>query len=83
MLELLTDAALETGQEIFSVALPGSEAEYKDIARIGNMKLSAMKTILNTQLRVDDQRLRRRGEDLLPKILARLAEEKLKLVGSG
>lgn len=82
MLESLTDGALETGFEVFGVKLPTLEegAEYKDIARIGNMKLSAMKTVLNTQLRVDDQRLRRRGEDILPKILEVLAREKLRLI---
>jgi hypothetical protein len=59
------------------------EAEYKDVARMGNLVHGVMKTVLTTQLRVDDQRLRRRGEDLLPKILEVLAREKLRLAASG
>lgn len=50
--------------------------EPKDIARIGNLKHNAARTILNTQVRVDEQRLRRRTSDALPKILAVIAEEK-------
>ncbi len=38
-----------------------------------------MKTMLHTQVQVDDQRLKRKGTDLLPEILRRMEEQKKRL----
>ena len=46
---------------------------------MGTLKKEVMKTMLHTQVQVDDQRLKRKGTDLLPEILKRLEEQKLRL----
>lgn len=55
------------------------DSDTKDKARIGNMLVSAARVGINTQLRVDEQKMRERRDDLLPRILERLALEKAKL----
>ena len=47
--------------------------------RVGTLKKEVMKTMLHTQVQVDDQRLKRKGTDLLPEILKRLEEQKKRL----
>lgn len=47
----------------------------KDVAKIGNVVHNAARTVLNTQVRVDEQRLRRKTADALPRILAAIDEE--------
>jgi len=53
--------------------------EPKDIARLGNLVHNAARTAVNTQVRVDEQRLRRKQADIMPKILEALQREKAKL----
>ena len=57
--------------------------DAKDTVRIGNLKKEVMKTMLLTQVQVDDQRLKRKASDLLPEILKRLEEEKKRLMLEG
>jgi hypothetical protein len=47
------------------------------------VRLGAARTILNTQVKVDEVRLRRKNQDLLPAILKRLAEEEARLTIEG
>lgn len=47
--------------------------------RVGTLKKEVMKTMLHTQVQVDDQRLKRKTTDLLPEILKRLEEQKKRL----
>jgi hypothetical protein len=53
-------------------------------SRVANVRLSAAKTVLSTQTKVDEQRLRRKSSDLIPSILARLKleEDRLTIEGS-
>jgi hypothetical protein len=60
--------------------LPIEGLEPKDLARIGNLVHSAARTTLNTQVRVDEQRLKRKGsEDMLKTILATMEEQRKRL----
>lgn len=49
-------------------------------AKILSAQADAARTVLTTQLRVDDSRLRKRNVDTLAKLLARIAEEEPKLL---
>lgn len=53
--------------------------DHKNVARIGNLVHQAARTGLVTQVKVDEQRLRKKSEDILPRLLERLAQEKLRL----
>jgi hypothetical protein len=46
------------------------EKEWQTLLRV---QMTAVQTVLNTQVRVDDQRLRRRQSDNIPKLLEALA----------
>ncbi len=59
--------------------LPLIGLDAKDIVRVGTLKKEVMKTMLHTQVQVDDQRLKRKGTDLLPEILRRMEEQKKRL----
>ncbi len=59
--------------------LPLIGLDAKDIVRVGTLKKEVMKTMLHTQVQVDDQRLKRKTTDLLPEILRRLEEQKKRL----
>lgn len=61
---------------MLDLKLSEAEMEPKDLARIGNLIHSAARTGLITQVRVDEQRLRRKTNDIIPKLLERLEQEK-------
>lgn len=77
-LEENTLKALRAQSEILDLPLDGYET-VKEQVQIGNLKQSAARTILNTQVRVDEQRFRRQQADIMPKILETLEREKLRL----
>jgi hypothetical protein len=50
------------------------------LARVGNLVQAAARTTLNAQVRVDEQRLKRKGsEDVLKTILAKMEEHRRRL----
>jgi len=51
----------------------------KDIARIGSLILQASQTAVKAQIAVDDVRLRRKGVELLPRILEKMEEQRKRL----
>lgn len=77
-LETLTSKALSKMDEILSPPVDWSEP------KMVSAQIAAATTILNTQVRVDEGRLKRRKLDMLPKLLEAMAKEKGRLqeVGS-
>ena len=61
--------------------LPDEDAKLADVAKIGNLIHAAARTTLNTQVRVDEQRLRRKNMDIMPEILETLNRERARLEG--
>ena len=72
-LEDLTGLALGKVREILNEPIDW------DNTRMVNAQLSAATTVLNTQVRVDEGRLRKRKLDILPKLLDLIAKEEGKL----
>jgi hypothetical protein len=62
---------------------PGDIDASLSFSRVANVRLGAARTILNTQVKVDEVRLKRKSADLLPAILKRLAEEEARLTIEG
>ena len=52
----------------------------EDRVRLNNLRISAAKTVIGAQLRVDEHSLRRKQIDVLPKLLAEM-EAQRKLLG--
>ena len=50
--------------------MPSEEVAYL------NMKSGVARTILNTQVRVEEQRMKRKAADFLPKLLERVEQER-------
>ena len=69
--------------ELLNLPLDPGEMEPKDIARVGGVILGAARMTLGTQVRVDEQRLKAKSLDLLPKILQRVEEERKRLLIEG
>ncbi len=59
---------LETGWDF------NSEEDAND-----RITMDAIRTVLNTQAKVDDTQLRKRQQDMMPKLLAILAEQEKKI----
>lgn len=72
-LDTLTEKALKFYDELLS-----GPPEIGD-AKLLAAQSDAARTVMTTQLRVDDSRLRRRSVDTLSKLLSRLAEEEVKM----
>lgn len=62
---------------ILDLELP--EGDVDDVVKVAKLHHTAAATVLNTQVRVDEARLRRQNTDILPEIIKMLAEEKIKL----
>lgn len=58
--------------------LPNDD-ELDDLVKVAKLHLSAADTVMKVQVRVDENRLRRKQNDILPAILEILREEKRKL----
>lgn len=82
-LEANTDKALEVTYELMHAKDPKDIDESLSFSRVANVRLGAARTILNTQVKVDEVRLKRKSADLLPAILKRLAEEEARLTIEG
>ena len=78
MLELVTDASLEALHNV--LAMPPPEDDPKLALKHGHLMVAAARTGINAQLRVDENRLRSRRDDILPRILETIKAEKAKLV---
>lgn len=74
-LDELTQKALNFYDELLSEPPSGDKM-------VLSAQTDAARTVLTTQLRVDDTRLRRKNTDTLSKLLARIAEEEPKLLTS-
>lgn len=61
--------------------MPAEDAKLADVAKIGNLIHAAARTTLNTQVRVDEQRLRRKSMDIMPQIIETLNRERARLAG--
>lgn len=72
-LETLTGLALKRAREILS------EPINFDNDKIVRATIATIQTVLNTQVRVDEGRLKRRKLDALPKLLEIIAGEERKL----
>ena len=72
-LEELTEKALRFYDDLLS------EPMDPDNAKVLSAQLDAARTVVTTQLRVDDSRLKKRSVDTLAKLLARMSEEEGKL----
>lgn len=60
---------------MLNLSLDQDDENFPTILRV---KMSAAQTVMNTQVKVDEQRLKQRQADRLPEILDRLlAEEKV------
>lgn len=70
-LEGLIQKAFAKTHEILDLSL--GDAEDKEFATLLRVQMTAVQTVLNTQVRVDEQRLRRKQSDNLPKLLEALA----------
>lgn len=64
-LEACTDKALEVAYELMH-----SDNADEDVVRLNNMRANVAKTVIAAQLRVDENLLRRKQLDILPKIIA-------------
>ena len=71
-LERVTEKALDKADDILSLPLPEpDDANFSAILRSQN---AAANTILTTQVRVDENRLRKQQVDTLPQLIADIAE---------
>lgn len=75
-LESLTALALERATDILENAVDPDSDYYPEELRA---QTSTIKTALQTQVRVDEQRLRQKLSNALPNLLAILKEEELRL----
>jgi hypothetical protein len=76
-LEGVTEKAIEKTDEILDLTLPSSDhPAFGAVLRAQN---AAANTVLNTQVKVDENSLRRQTVDRLPELLEILREEQLKL----
>lgn len=64
---------------VLETYLPDQDGELDNMVKIAKLHLSAADTALKIQVRVDENRLRRKTNDILPSILEILREEKRKL----
>ena len=80
MLELVTDASLEALHNVLN--MPSDFDDPKLALKHGHLMVAAARTGINAQLRVDENRLRQRRDDILPRILETLRAEKAKLVNA-
>ena len=75
--------SLEKLQDILSnMASPG-DLDYIPVTKL---QLTAIDTVLRTATKVDENRLRKREQDIVPLVLARIAafrEKALRTVGGG
>jgi len=71
-LDELTDKAFDNIEEILDMPFDGEN-------KSATVKLAAAQAVLNVQVKVDETRLRKRQTDLLPKLLAVIERERLKL----
>lgn len=76
----LTGLALDRAQDILLVSPDKSSEAYGIELRA---QTSTIKTVLATQLRVDENHLRRRATDALPKLLEAVAAEEKRLAARG
>jgi len=71
-LERVTEKALDKADDILSLPLPEpDDANFSAILRSQN---AAANTILTTQVRVDENHLRKQQVDTLPQLIAEIAE---------
>ena len=71
-LERVTEKALDKADDILSLPLPDpDDANFSAILRSQN---AAANTILTTQVRVDENHLRKQQVDTLPQLIAEIAE---------
>lgn len=76
-LDTLTEKALKFYDDLLS------EEPRVDDPKVLAAQSDAARTVMTTQLRVDDTRLRKRNVDTLAKLLQRIAEEEPKLLNVG
>lgn len=72
--------ALERGEDILTNPVDPDSAFYPEELRA---QTSTIKTVLGTQVRVDENRLRRKLADSMPKLLALIKEEESRLAIEG
>ena len=65
--------------DILDLELPAPDGEIKEVVSLAKLHLTAAQTVLNVQVRVDEARLRRQSDNLLPQIAKELLAEKAKL----
>ena len=53
------------------------------MARLAGIKAQMVRTMLNAQIRVDDQRMKRKTMDYLPELLAKIERERKRLALEG
>ena len=61
-------------KEILQIAI--EDSTFFTALQVAKMQLVATERVLQTQVRVDEAKLRRRQLDILPRLLAMIAEEK-------
>jgi hypothetical protein len=49
------------------------------VARLAGIKAQMVRTVLGAQIRVDDQRMKRKTMDYLPELLAKIEKERKRL----
>jgi hypothetical protein len=75
-LERLTGKAIDEADRILALPLDENSAQFGTIART---KATVIGHALSTQVKVDENNLRRRVADHMPEILRRIAEQEQKL----
>ena len=75
-LETTTERALAKANEILSLPLDSRDSNFGNVLRAQSATLA---TVLGTQCRVDEARLRQQPADMLPKLLELMREEAAKL----
>ena len=76
-LETVTDKAFKKLNEILD--LPLTTAEDKEFATLLRVQMTAVQTVLNTNVRVDEQRMKRRQSDNLGALLEVLSKHEKKM----
>lgn len=76
-LETVTDKAFKKLNEILDIPL--TTAEDKEFATLLRVQMTAVQTVLNTNVRVDEQRMKRRTSDNLGALLEVLSKHEKKM----
>jgi len=76
-----TSKSLDVAEAILDMEIPTDDPAQH--VKYLNVQARVVGTILNTQLRAEEQRLKRQAADLLPQLLRRVEDERKKRAAEG